>query len=32
MTLAELEVAVAWLDRNRLSDHVELLDGDMRNA
>ena len=32
MTLAELEAAVAWLDRNRLSDHVELLDGDMRNA
>ena len=32
MTLAELEAAVAWLERNRLSDHVELLDGDMRYA
>ena len=32
MTLDELEAAVAWLDRNRLSDHIELLDGDMRYA
>ncbi len=32
MTLAELEAAVAWLERNRLSDHLHLLDGDMRYA
>ncbi len=32
MTLAELEAAVSWLERNRLSDHLHLLDGDMRYA
>ena len=30
MTLAELEAAVAWLERNRLADHVHLLDDDPR--
>ncbi|MGV7032857.1 DEAD/DEAH box helicase [Methylobacterium symbioticum] len=32
MTLAELESALAWLERNRLSDHAHLLDGDARYA
>lgn len=32
MTLAELEAAVSWFERNRLSDHLHLLDGDMRHA
>ena len=32
MTLAELEAAVSWLERNRLSDHLHLLNGDMRYA
>ena len=32
MTLAELEAAVSWLERNRVSDHLQLLDGDMRYA
>ena len=32
MTLAELEAAVSWLERNRLSDHLHTLDGDMRYA
>jgi hypothetical protein len=32
MTLAELEAALAWLERNRLSDHLSLLDGDSRYA
>ena len=32
MTLAELEAAVSWLERNRLSEHLHLLDGDMRYA
>ncbi len=30
MTLAELEAVVGWLERNRLSDHLDLLDGDQR--
>ena len=30
MTLAELEAAVAWLGRNRLRDHLNLLEGDRR--
>lgn len=30
MTLAELEAAVGWLERNRLADHVHLLDDDPR--
>jgi hypothetical protein len=32
MGLAELEAAVAWLGRNRLRDHLALLDGDARYA
>ncbi len=32
MTLPELEAALAWLERNRLSDHAHLLDGDTRYA
>ncbi|AWN44588.1 DEAD/DEAH box helicase [Methylobacterium durans] len=32
MTLAELEAALAWLERHRLSDHLHLLDGDARYA
>jgi hypothetical protein len=32
MTLAELEAAVAWLERNRLSDHLHVLEGDARYA
>jgi hypothetical protein len=30
MTLAELEAAVEWLGRNRLRDHLQLLEGDHR--
>ncbi|MGH7086990.1 MAG: restriction endonuclease subunit R, partial [Acetobacteraceae bacterium] len=30
MTLAELEAAVAWLERNRIGDHLHLLEGDHR--
>ena len=32
MCLAELEAAVSWLERNRLADHLPLLDGDARYA
>jgi hypothetical protein len=32
MTLPELEAALAWLERNRLSDHLHLLEGDGRYA
>jgi superfamily II DNA or RNA helicase len=32
MTLAELEAALAWLERNRLADHLFLLEGDARYA
>ena len=32
MTLAKLEAAVTWLERNHLSDHLKQLDGDMRYA
>ncbi len=32
MTVAELESAIAWLDRNRLADHLHLLDADPRYA
>ncbi|MBV9747446.1 MAG: hypothetical protein JO157_01410 [Acetobacteraceae bacterium] len=32
MGLAELEAAAAWLERNRLADHLHLLDGDPRYA
>jgi superfamily II DNA or RNA helicase len=32
MTLAELEAALAWLERNRLAEHRHLLDGDPRYA
>lgn len=30
MSLAELEAAVEWLGRNRLRDHLHLLEGDHR--
>jgi predicted DCC family thiol-disulfide oxidoreductase YuxK len=30
MSLAELEATLAWLERNRLSDHLHLLEGDAR--
>jgi hypothetical protein len=30
MTLPELEAAIGWLERNRLSEHLALLDGDPR--
>jgi len=30
MTLAELEAAIAWLGRNRIREHVHLLEGDHR--
>ena len=32
MTLADLEAAAGWLERNRLSEHLHLLDGDGRYA
>ncbi len=32
MGAAELDAAVAWLERNRLADHLKLLDGDGRYA
>src|SRR3954454_15298606 len=32
MTVAELEAALAWLERNRLADYLHLLDGDARYA
>lgn len=32
MTLPELEAASSWLERNRLSDHLHLLEGDSRYA
>ncbi len=32
MTLAELEAAASWLERNRLADHLHLLDDDPRYA
>ncbi|MBB5695582.1 hypothetical protein FHS87_003641, partial [Roseomonas pecuniae] len=32
MTLEELEAALAWLGRNRLGDHLHLLDNDPRYA
>ena len=32
MTLPELEAALAWLERNRLFDHLHLLEGDPRYA
>lgn len=32
MSLAELEAAIGWLERNRLSDHLPLLNGDPRYA
>jgi superfamily II DNA or RNA helicase len=30
MSLAELEATVAWLERNRIADHLHLLEGDGR--
>jgi hypothetical protein len=32
MTLPELEAALAWLERNRLFDHLHLLENDPRYA
>ncbi len=32
MTLAELEAAIGWLERNRVSEHLHLLDDDPRYA
>lgn len=32
MTLSELEAAIGWLERNRLAEHLSLLDGDPRYA
>ncbi|TGD94793.1 DEAD/DEAH box helicase [Methylobacterium nonmethylotrophicum] len=32
MTAEELEAALAWLERNRLQDHLHLLEGDARYA
>ena len=32
MTLAELEAAIGWLERNRLAEHLSVLDGDPRYA
>jgi superfamily II DNA or RNA helicase len=32
MSLAELEATVAWLERNRIADHLHLLEGDGRFA
>lgn len=32
MTLDELEAAASWLERNRLADHVHLVEGDVRYA
>lgn len=32
MTLAELEAALGWLERNRLADQLHVLDGDPRYA
>ena len=32
MTVSELEAAIGWLERNRLSEHLRLLDDDSRYA
>jgi hypothetical protein len=32
MNLAELEAALGWLERHRLADHLQLLEGDARYA
>jgi len=32
MTLAELEAAIGWLERNRLADHLHLVRDDPRYA
>jgi superfamily II DNA or RNA helicase len=32
MTIAELQAALGWLERNRLSEHLHLLEGDSRYA
>ena len=32
MTLSELEAAIGWLERHRLSEHLHLLQGDPRYA
>ena len=30
MSLAELEATLAWLERNRIADHLQVLEGDPR--
>jgi hypothetical protein len=32
MSLAELEAAIAWLERNRIADHLHLLQGNVKYA
>ena len=32
MTISELEASLGWLERHRLADHVELLEGDPKYA
>jgi hypothetical protein len=32
MSLAELQAAIGWMERNRLSEQLHLLDGDPRYA
>ena len=32
MSAAEMEAALGWIERNRLADHLDLLDGDPRYA
>ena len=32
MTLSELEAAIGWLERNRLCEHLHLLEGDPHYA
>jgi hypothetical protein len=32
MTMAELEACLGWLERHRLSEHVNVLEGDPRYA
>jgi hypothetical protein len=32
MTIAELEAALSWLERNRLREHLHLLEGDPKYA
>ena len=32
MTIAELEASLGWLERHRLADHLNLLEGDPKYA